>query len=206
MIGTALALAAPLLLPVSACTAAPPVVYVVASHGPVAVAADFTLGQLAEMAARTGRAGKHPPLGFYFAQFGYTISLGPADRRPGGCARPATVKVMLLNRRIELGKEISPPACLAAAREHYLRHAATDDAILTQFAGALRAAFPRISLPPPGTDSGGRESDPAALEHAVRAVVDRGLQSLDAARAAAPKQVDTPEEVERLALACEPSR
>jgi hypothetical protein len=64
---------------------------VVTLHSPVDVSENFTLAQLAELASRTGRMGRHPPLGFYIAGFGYRVVTPwcmnrPAAALPAGCA------------------------------------------------------------------------------------------------------------------------
>jgi hypothetical protein len=67
------------------------------------------------------------------------------------CSEPVRVRVtvMLANRRIEIGKELTSKPCLfSAVLDHYRRHAVFDDAVLTEFARALEAGLKRLPLPP----------------------------------------------------------
>jgi len=173
-------------------------------HGRVDMATDLTLAQIAELADRTGRVGRHPPLGFYTGGFGLVVGTDISARSESGCSKPVrvAVKVMLVNRHIEIGRELVANPCLfSVVRDHYRRHAASDDAALTAFARKLAAALPRLSLPPLAHDPALAEEDQHRVERAVASAIDPQLEWLDAARANARDQVDTDKEVEKLKAA-----
>lgn len=194
-----------MLAPVAVCSGPTRVVFdVVAVHGPVDVSTDLTLAQIAELADRTGRAGKHPPLGFYTGGVGFIVSTDISAGTEADCSKPVhvTVKVMLVNRHIEIGKELAANPCLfSVIRDHYRRHAASDDAIVTEFAWTLGAALQRLPLPSVAHDQALAETDQRRAEKIVTSAIDRRLGFLDTARANAREQVDTDKEVERLKAA-----
>lgn len=194
-----------MLAPMSACPGPPRAAFdVVAVHGPVEISADLTLAQIAELANRTGRVGKHPPLGFYIGGFGSPVSADIGSLNEVDCSKPVqiTVTLALANRRIEIGKELADKPCLfSVVRDHYRRHAASDDAVLAKFARALAPALRRVSLPPLGHDPALAGEDRRKVEQAVTSTVERGIPSLDAARANARNDVDTPEEIEKMKAA-----
>ena len=72
-----------------------------------------------------------------------------------------TVKLALIDRRIEWEGTRDHPCLLEAARVHYARHAAADDAILTR--------FPGIWGKPTGPSHAVVEGVPASTEGSVRA-------------------------------------
>lgn len=186
----------------SACPGPPRATFdVVTLRSPVDVSENFTLAQLAELASRTGRIGRHPPLGFYIAGFGYRVTTDVSVPRGAECSERVrvTVTLRLVDRHIEIGKEVRANPCLfSLVRDHYRRHAASDEAALAEFARALEAALQGISLPPLGHDPALAEEDRRRVEAAVASAIDRRLGALDAARANARDQVDTDKEVERL--------
>lgn len=190
------------LVPVSACSSPTRASFDVAAvHGPVSTSTDLTLAQISELADRTGRVGRHPPLGFYIGTFGYTVSTDISTRTEGDCSKPVrvTVTVMLANRHIEIGKELTASPCrFSVVLDHYQRHAASDDAALTDFARGLTAALPHIPLPPLSHDPALAEEDRRSTEQAVEEIVGHRLKSLDADRANARDSVDTAEGIEML--------
>jgi hypothetical protein len=172
-----------------------------AVHGPVDIATDMTLAQIAELANRTGRIGRHPPLGFYIGGFGYTAITDVSVPSKTECSEQVrvTVTLMLVDRHIEIGKELKANPCLfSLVRDHYRRHAASDDAALAEFARTLEVALQGISLPPLEHDPALAEADRRKVEESVTSAINRQLDGLDAARANARDQVDTDEEVEKL--------
>ena len=66
------------------------------------------------------------------------------------CSEPVhvTITVVLANRHIEIAQELKRNPCLfLAAEDHYRRHAAADDALLTQFIRALSSALNELPTP-----------------------------------------------------------
>jgi hypothetical protein len=193
-------------IPAYACSGPTRVMFeVTASHAPVDTLTDLTLAQISEMADRTGRIGKHPPLGFYIGQLSYIVSAQhEADSQTGCFDRVVvTVTFILTDRHIELAKELLTRPCLfSVALDHYRRHAAADDAVLTGFTETLAATLQRIPLPPVGQDPALREEDRHKIKLAVKSAIDSGLDALGAARADARGAVDTMEEVRKLSEAC----
>lgn len=199
---TALALAKP----VAACSGPTPAIFaVVASHGPIKEATNYTLREISELANRTGRLGKHAPLGFYFAGFGYNVAVDVSALSETTCSEPVrvTVTLMLFDRHIQIGKELLAEPCLfALARDHYRRHAGADDAVLSESARALEVTLQHIPLPELQRDAASADEDRQRVQHAVAAVMDEKLAPLDATRANARDKVDTPEEVKKLSGSC----
>lgn len=190
------------LAPVSACSGPTHAAFdVVAVHGPVGTSTDLTLAQISELAGRTGRVGRHRPLGFYIGTFGYTVRTDLGARAEVDCSESVhvTVTVMLVDRHIEIGKDLlADPCLLPVVRAHYQRHAASDDAILTEFATGLGAALQRIRLPPLTHDPALAAEDSGRVKKVASSIISLGLKSLDAARADARDGVDTAEETDRL--------
>jgi len=140
---------------------------VVAAHGPVDVSTDMTLAQIAELANRTGRIGRHLPFGFYVGGFGYTAITDVSVPSKTECSEQVrvTVALMLVDRHIEIGKELKANPCLfSLVRDHYRRHAASDDAVLTEFARSLEAALKAMTLPPLAHDPALAEADRRNVE------------------------------------------
>ncbi len=191
-----------MVVPVAACPGPARAAFdVVAVHGPVDMSADMTLKQIAELAERTGRVGRHKPLGFYIGDFGYTVNAEIGPRGEADCSEPVhvTVTVMLANRHIEIGKELAAKPCLfSVVRDHYRRHAASDDAVLTEFAQALETALRRVPLPPLGHDPAAADEDRRKMEQIVSSMADDGIKSLDTARANARDGVDTADEIAKM--------
>jgi hypothetical protein len=182
---------------------------VVISDGPVAIGADVSLAQISEMANRTGWRGKHAPIGFYFSNFGYTIHADAVDQGTAECivALRVTITLVLTNRHVQIAKEWAGEPCkFKTARDHYLRHAAADNAVIVQFAQALNAASRQIPLPQLTGDPSTADDERHNIELALTTMVERGLGSLDDARANARETVDTPAEIRSVFEACEPGK
>lgn len=204
-LATAFALALPAFGPLPVCDGTLHVSFdVIASHGPIAQASDFSLAQLSNLAQRTGRIGKHPPWGFYYGAFGFTVH-AEADPARQGCpdGLRIAVNVMVFDRQIEVARELnSQPCLLSLVREHYAKHAALDDTLLTDYAKALEAALREVPLATLKGDSASSPTLRQQIEKEAQEIVSRGLPSLDAARTRTPDAVDSPEELKRLATAC----
>ncbi len=197
-----------LTMPVSACPEPTTVAFdVIALHGTVYEATDYTLAQINEMAHRTDRSGKHAPLGFYSSDFGYTISVNVSAIAETACSEPVhlAVTLMVSDRRIQIGKDLLAEPCLyALAREHCRRHAAADDVALSESTPAVEKSLQQVSLPRLQHDATRAGADREKLQVAVRVAVDQTLAQLEAQRANAREAVDTPEEVKKLSGTCRP--
>lgn len=195
-----------LAMPIANCSGPTPVAFdVLALHGPVHEATDFNLAEIGELANRTGRLGKHAPLGFYFGSFGYTVGVDISALSETTCSEPVhvTVTLMLFDRHIQIGKEIVAESCLfALAADHYRRHAAADDAILSESVKALDVTLQQVLLPELQHDAASVDKDRQRLQDAITVAVDHTLVPVHALRADAGNQVDTPEEVRKLLGPC----
>jgi hypothetical protein len=192
--------AAAIVTQVGACTGPPRASYdVIAAHGPVTTSTDLSLRQITDLAGRGGRIGKHAPLGFYVGTFGYLVSVHLDARNETDCTLPmqVAVRLMLVNRRIGIGKELLQQPCLFdLARAHYGRHAAADDAALTELLVALKPVLNRVALPELQGSAAFAEQDRKRVEISVRMAIEGLLEPFDAARS--PDRVDTPAEIEAL--------
>lgn len=174
---------------------------VVSAHGPVETADDFPLAQLRDMAKRVGRTGKHEPLGFYSATLAHSISVNLDTRDADGCLTAViiTVRLALIDRHVEIAKELTATPCMfALARDHYARHAAADDAILTRFSRKLGAALQTGTFPMLQGDPGSADQDRETIQQMIEQQVDR----LSEARSRERDEVDTPAEVAKLRAGC----
>lgn len=193
--------------PASGCSGPPRVSYaVVASHGAIQEATDYSLAEISQMAHRTGRLGKHAPLGFYFAGFGYNVAVDVSALSETTCSEPVhvTVTMMLFDRHIQIAKELVTQPCLfSLVRDHYHRHAHADDVVLSASARSLQREVERIPLPSLQHDAALVDEDRQRFQHAIAASIDEMLAPLDVARANARERVDTPEEVKKLSGSCE---
>ncbi len=178
---------------------------VVISDSPVAIGADVPLARISEMANRTGWRGKHAPIGFYFSNFGYTIHADTVDHGMAECTESihVTITLVLTNRHVQIAKEWAVDPCkLKVARDHYLRHAAADNAVVVQLALALDAVSRQMPSPQPSGDASTGNDDRRKIELSVTTMVERGLGSLDNARANARETVDTPSEIRSVFGTC----
>jgi hypothetical protein len=176
---------------------------VVGTHGPVPIHADLSLADLEQMAKKSGRTENHPPLGFYYGQFSYTLSIGVEGGLPVCEALVhITVIMRLTHRTIEIARDlVATPCRYEAALAHYERHAAWDDAILSRYVGAVLRSLNTAPIPPL-EENAAAEENRNRIETHVRSVVERSLEFLTQEREAARDRVDTPDEVKRLAETC----
>lgn len=194
-------------LPATACPAPAKAAFSIeALHEPVDVAMDFTLAEIIRLAEQTGWTGNYIPLGFSIAKTGYRVILEVNGRDEEDCSEPvkASVLVMLTDRRIEIAKDLKgDPNCLSTARHHYILHAASDDAVLTQFAEELSPVLSPLTLPNLQHNAKLADEDRVQLEGVIRAAIDRVWPSLPVAMRAASKGVDSPDAVAALVHACQ---
>lgn len=177
---------------------------VVAEHRPPAVGASFSLGQLRDAAARSGRRGRHEPLGFYAGVFGYAVEVTAEGSATPGCAAAlrARVRMFLDERVVEVGADLGDRGCRPeAVLSHYLLYAEQDDRLLGLYARRAWAMFDRMPrsamLGAPGR--GDAEERMAA---AVRRAMDDLLRSYDDDRTRALDAADDDEELAKLRGAC----
>ncbi len=178
-----------------------------ALHEPVDVQMNFTLPEVIGLAEQSGWIGNHTPLGFSIAKTGYSVSLAVDTAVETACSDPIHVAVIvkLMERHIEVAKDLAAdPNCLALARHHYILLAASDDAVLTQFAEELNPVLSRLTLPNLQHDPARADEDRTRIDQVIRTAIDRVWPSLPVAMRAAAKGVDTPDEIAGLAQACRP--
>lgn len=179
-----------------------------ALHEPIDVAMNFTLSEIMHLAAHTGWCGNHSPLGFSTAKTGNKVVVEADLASERHCLEPikVSVSVMLTDRHIEIAKDLSQdPNCLSLARHHYILHAASNDAVLTQFAEGLAPVLSRLTLPNLQHDGALPGEDRGHIEQVVRAAIDRVWPSFQAALRTAPNGVDTEDEVANLTQTCLPA-
>jgi hypothetical protein len=150
----------------------------------------------------------HRVLGFYVGGFGQEIRI---DREPrispdgNNCDSLVTVSVhlSLTNRIIEVANDLESQGCRReVAWEHYRKHAAADDAVLSQYVQpvtvALQTAWPEMQ----DLLGQGSDNDMAALKTVIQSLLAKALQDYDQVRAEAFSAVDNPEEANN--LVCRP--
>jgi len=179
-----------------------------ALHEPIDVAMNFTLSEIMHLAAQTGWRGNHRPLGFSTAITGYKVAIEADLASERHCLEQikVLVSVMLTDRQIEIAKDLSQdPNCLFLARHHYILHAASNDAVLTQFAEGLAPVLSRLTFLNLQHDGALPGEDRGHIEQVVRAAIDRVWPSFQAALRTAPNGVDTEDEVANLTQTCPPA-
>jgi hypothetical protein len=186
------------------CTAEPKVsIAIVAIHDPPTLRFEYSRKQLRDIARSTHRGAKHEPLGYYFGKFGYTI-----DMRflPAGADCPERIAITLtmglFDRQIEVAGDLPEGRCLyRAALSHYRRHAQADDVTFSRYARlAARALHAVPTRQIAGTNPSPADTDRIKLN--IESIVEKSLSSFNDDREAAQIMVDTPAEVDRLAVAC----
>lgn len=192
--------------PVAACTTTPPRITtsVVSVSAPALISTDLRLSELADLAKQRGARARHDPLGFYFSQFYYTFQVTAAPGW-GECAGSVQIAVQmyLTNRQIEIGRELkSDPCAYSRVLAHYERHAAFDQAIMSQYVHKVRSAL--HDAIPPVLHHGVRTADvnQGNLDALTQSIIDQALADLTKDREAIGERVDTPEEVSRLQARC----
>ncbi len=180
-------------------------VVVIAAHEPVGVGTDLSLGELEQLASRTGLRGKHKPFGFYISKFGSAISVDITEPILGGCKGTVRIRVdmVLTERRIEIGQEVGEDACFfPMILEHYSRHAAFDDNVVSRFVQRTKIALSRAPMPPLEGGAQSIEDDRNRIRDFAKKIVEEGMPAFRAERDAAAEVVDTPAEVQKLAEGC----
>lgn len=177
---------------------------VIVVHGPIALQTDYTLAQIDEMAAAQARPLAHDPVGFYRADIQPSVQVDLADTDLQGCSKSVhvAVKLEMTNRQIQIAKELADTPCAwNTAQAHYRQHAAADDAVVSEFAKALKSALPRMM---PRSDGSMWTADQPRHEitRAMAETVERSLVGLDQARADVRNRVDTPHEIAKLQTPC----
>jgi hypothetical protein len=170
----------------------------------VSVRNDSTLADIAALAhQRQSDTGRASLLGFYAAEFGYTIDLLPEGDAGCPVRIDAVVTLHLQHRLIEIAREIVTNACAyAAALRHYRRLAQADEQTVAQFAPRAAAMLVQAGSALQQTYAPRGEDLDAALRDQVRAVVDPAVAPLHNARRAAQLAVNSDGELEKLASAC----
>jgi hypothetical protein len=183
-------------------------IQVIAKSEPAVLTSDLSLSEIDQLARQTGYVGKGPRLGFYFGHFSDKVSIGVEPEPKSDCARHIQVEVhmLLVDRHIEIGRELKQQPCLfEVARQHYEKIATADEMAFARYAAVVTTALHSTRLPAMSV-SGDHPPDEAAREQIKRwtaTLVEQNLQSFHDARIMAQQAVDTPEELKRLERACE---
>jgi hypothetical protein len=170
--------------------------------------ASLPLAVIEQAVHRSGTAPAHPPLGFYMGDFAHdlTVSTEPYGGPNGtGCGylTTVTIRLALLNRVIEVARDLrDEPCAYEAALRHYRKHAAADDAALGLYVALLRRELAQVWPQIERSIGTSGKPDEAAVRRAVEPVVDLVLDNVEQVRAKVIAAVDSPHEVERLAAAC----
>lgn len=197
------------LLPISMaspCSAPrPAMIDVRAIHEPVAMRADYSLAELADLAALFGQKTDHSPLGFYSGTVADDVVATeiPAPNPACGSSIQLNVSLRLTERRIQIAHDLESAQCRDdAIILHYRNHANADDVVFGTFARTITNRLDLLarSDTPLGIPGTGAFLTP--LRDAARQIIEEALPELKAERAAARASVDTPLEIERLSDAC----
>lgn len=176
---------------------------VAAIHESITERETYEVSEVEDLARRSRRTLRHRPLGFYTGGFGQEIFIDRENRTnvDGVCNNwtMITVRLHLTHRLIEVASDLKSKGCRPeVVWEHYRKHAAADDTVLSRYVqpvtSALETAWPELQsllMQDVGNDA-------ASLEDVVKSIIDRELQGYDQIRAAAFADVDSPEEVEKL--------
>lgn len=192
--------------PAAVCPVPPPVlVAVLMDDSAVATRTDFSLAQLGAMRQQTGGIDRHPNLGFYGHRFGYTVKVDLDHAAGELCINSVHVEVhMILSQRvIEIGRELTKDPCLfAVAAAHYQRHAAADDVVFGEYARMIAPALRAAELLPNQKDYAAGKLDTGKIDQLVHASIDASLVPYDAARQAAQRSVDSTTEAQKMTTGC----
>lgn len=189
-----------------ACSAPPRIASSVAAlHSPVTEQASYNLAEIQEMARKSGLPLRHATLGFYIGSLSPEILTSTERRTNGdgsvcGYLTTVTVRLSLVGRLVEVANDLEGHGCNSeAVLRHYRKHAAADDAVLSQFVQrvnqALRDAWLQMQSKL-GTNGG---KDELGLKGVVETVLDQVLQDYKPVRTETLAAVDSPEEMESLA-------
>jgi hypothetical protein len=183
-------------------------IQIIAKSEPAVLASGLSLSEIDQLARHTGYVGKGPRLGFYFGHFSDTVSIGVEPEPKSNCAGHIQVEVhmLLVDRHIEIGRELRQQPCLfEVARQHYEKKATADEMVFAQYVAVVTTALHSNPLPAMSA-SVDHPPDEAARQQINRwatTLVEQSLQSFYDARIVAQEAVDTPEELKRLGQACE---
>lgn len=179
-----------------------PVFEVVLAVQPVAVASHLHVSDLAAMAASNHALLRHPAYGYYIGTFGYVLKVINLDSSTSPCPHNVKVRVLmgLAGRHIEIAQELKQRPCLYARYlDHYRKHAASDVAVVAEYATRAERALKSMRVP--------AHDNMATLEGSIytvaRETIDRTLEQLTADRGAIARRIDSVSEIERLEHSCE---
>jgi len=191
--------------PSAGCTEPPRIASgVLAYHGPVEERSDYDLSQIRELANRSDRPLQHAPLGFYIGSLSQDITVGTERQTSPDGSRcdyltTVTVRLSLVDRVIQVAADLDGKGCeRGAVLEHYQKHAAADDRVLSQYVQAmnkgLKDAWPLMAakLSPSG------HPDEDGIRQVVQDVLNRAFKDYKPVRAEANAAVDGPAEIATL--------
>lgn len=182
-------------------------IHVVAEPAPVKAATNFSLDQIAELAGGTGNAGAGKPLGFYTGRFLDTMSVSLETGPEVRCTRHVRIEIVmrLVDRRIEIGRELRQRPCLfSAAMQHYEKKAKADEVVFAQYVKSTAVTLEGTPLPAVAVqpDQPLDATSRMQIEQWVKTMVDQVQEPFHSTRLAAQQGVDTPQEMKRVSDAC----
>ena len=168
---------------------------------------DTVRSELTRLAKVTGSSHHEPIFGAYIAVHGYIFDFEDEITQKDGifCASAVTLRVSLVlkDRTIHLAREIQDNACLReATRNHQLQHAKADDRAFAEavlpLTEKLRASF-RVS---PGGEGASPAQARQRLEDALDQQIEVHYRSVEDERKRLDNEIDSPDNLKRLRLAC----
>lgn len=161
-------------------------------------------GLRAEAGARRGAADRH--LGSTTSRVEWQSEMEARVASAGGrvCARPERIALVLRHaeHNVRIARELPRGSCLFGETEaHERRHVAANRAALRRAAAEAEAAARRWAASAVGRGAT-EQSAMAALRDDLRRVVAPVVESMQAAQTAAHREIDRPEEYERLGRVC----
>ena len=182
-------------------------VHIVAQSSPASIDTNFTLDQIAGLARKFGDSNSRTPLGFYLGSFNDSVVVSLAHGPRSECTGRVRidVRLQLTDRHIVVGHELAQQQCsFLAALNHYRKKAVADETTFAQYASALRTTLATISLPLEAIETEGifYATGKSIVKKMVNDLIEHSVEPLHATRIASQKAVDTPDEMKRLAEAC----
>lgn len=197
-----MSVASAMLLPIhaqAACSRSRSVtVHVKAETADLAVRSDYRLADIARLAGSVSQQPRHPALGFYASSVGYRLHIGGA----GTCGDVALeVQIVTKQRVIEVASDLD--RCLAdAALRHYRHHAELEAEVMKDSEQALQSSLQRFMADALLSDNNLKLGPGTPLENRLSALIQRWLDSWQAAAPSLQAASDSPDELQALDQAC----
>ena len=154
----------------------------------------------------TGRGVAYRHLGVTTSRVEWQSEVEARIEKSGGqvCARPERVSITLRHAEhsVRIARELSHGGCLFRETEaHEQRHVAVNRATLRRAAAELEAAARSWAASATGRGAA-EQSAMAALQAGLRAAIAPAMDAMQAARDAQHREIDRPEEYQRLGRVC----